>query len=498
VDYCIGRVVLIDFENALKEYGVEPRGIIHIGAHYGQEIKVYDKCKVGSVLFFEPLLKNFVKLKQNVGTKDNIKLENLALGNSVGEIEMYVEEENEGQSSSILKPMLHKQQYPHIKFTKKEKVKITSLNQYGKNNDLSQYNIIVIDVQGYELSVFKGATDFLANIDLIVTEVNRAELYENATRVVDLDAFLSKSGFKRVFTNWEGQTWGDAIYVKGGGTQLVNLFDKNFLHAKAQLGFDCAGIKKPKKIKWVRNNIEWDGITVFTDEKCYSNFVDQTTCKIKVAWLMESPALKPRIYMSINKIAHKFDYIFSNVKLSFLNDEHKMVVFPMAGAWVDPISENHPKNKKISAIFSPKNYLPGHKIRKQIEERLKNKKMVDFYGKEHKFIENKSEGLYDYMFSIAVENARADDFFTEKVVDCFLSKTIPIYYGPSNMGEYFNNDGIITFNTVEELNQTLNEIDREMYMKKIVAVEENFQKALKYQIPDDRLIEEINRRENND
>jgi hypothetical protein len=206
--------MLVDFEKFTSIHNISKKGVIHIGAHYGKEIETYQKTNVENILFFEPLSLNFSVLKDRVSHFKNVKLENCALGDTEGTIKMHVEEKNQGQSSSILKPRGHLFQYPHIQFTKEETVNITTLDKYSQNNDLKDYNIIVIDVQGYELPVFKGAINTLNNIDMIISEVNRAELYENVTMVPELDAFLSSFNFKRVFTNWEGHTWGDAVYIK--------------------------------------------------------------------------------------------------------------------------------------------------------------------------------------------------------------------------------------------------------------------------------------------
>jgi hypothetical protein len=60
----------------------------------------------------------------------------------------------------------------------------------------------------------KGGIKTLATIDYILTEVNRDELYENCTRIEQLDSFLETLNFQRVETHWEGGTWGDAFYLK--------------------------------------------------------------------------------------------------------------------------------------------------------------------------------------------------------------------------------------------------------------------------------------------
>lgn len=125
---------------------------------------------------------------------------------------MYVESANKGQSSSILKPSLHTKQYPHIIFDNKETVKMVKLDDVDFN--FTNYNMINIDVQGYEMEVFKGSKLILNHIDYIITEVNRDEVYENCTKINELDNFLLGFNFKRVETTWDGITWGDALYVK--------------------------------------------------------------------------------------------------------------------------------------------------------------------------------------------------------------------------------------------------------------------------------------------
>ena len=206
--------MLLDFEELIKKYNLKIRGVIHIGAHYGQEHQIYKNENIGNIVYFEPLLKNFQILKENV--KDEAILFNLALGCEKNEIEMFVENNNLGQSSSILEPHLHLQQYTIIQFDKKELVKMEKLDDIDIT--FEHYNLINIDVQGYELNVFCGAKKVLEKIDYIISEVNRADLYKNCTKVEELDLFLKTYGFERVETSWVGNTWGDALYIKKNDT----------------------------------------------------------------------------------------------------------------------------------------------------------------------------------------------------------------------------------------------------------------------------------------
>jgi len=202
--------MLLDFDKILKKYNMNIKGVIHIGAHYGQEHSLYKKNGISNIVYFEPLSKNFQTLKENV--KDDAILFNLALGNKEDYVEMFVEDKNKGQSSSVLEPKLHLTQYPHITFDSKESVKMNKLDNIEL--DIKKYNFINIDVQGYELEVFKGATKTLENIDYIISEINRDELYTNCVKFDELCDFLSKFGFQPIEQSWIGRTWGDGLFIK--------------------------------------------------------------------------------------------------------------------------------------------------------------------------------------------------------------------------------------------------------------------------------------------
>lgn len=204
--------MLLNFDNLIKKYGLQIKGILHIGAHYGQEHKEYVNHNIKNIIYFEPLKNNFKILLSNIQLTDTIKAYNIALGNVEGETEMFVETANQGMSCSILEPQNHLLQYPGITFNSKETVLINKLDNIQYNRE--EFNFINIDVQGYELEVFKGGIKSLEHIDYVMTEINRDILYKNCALETDLDSFLSRFGFIRVETLWAGGTWGDALYIK--------------------------------------------------------------------------------------------------------------------------------------------------------------------------------------------------------------------------------------------------------------------------------------------
>ena len=203
--------MLLQFNKLCDVYSLDIKGIIHIGGHYGQEYDLYKPLNV-PILFFEPITNSFNILKNKLGNDSNVLAFQCALGNENKMVNMNVEIANNGQSSSILKPKKHLEQYPHITFDFTEEVSMFRLEDL--DIDFSKYNFINIDVQGYELEVFKGANTVLKNIDYIISEVNKDEVYENCPHVDELDEYLSQFYFRRVETDWAGETWGDALYIK--------------------------------------------------------------------------------------------------------------------------------------------------------------------------------------------------------------------------------------------------------------------------------------------
>ena len=202
--------MLISFTNLRRKYNMNIKGIIHIGAHYGEEISEYIDNGIQDIILFEPLVENFDILSKKVKTLNaNIEGYQVALGSKKGDATMYVSD-NEKQSSSVLKPKVHLTHHPHVKFPSTEDVEVHLLDDYNSKD----YNFINMDVQGYELEVLKGGTKTLDHVDYVYCEVNRDEVYENNAYVEELDEFLSGYNMKRVETDWAGDIWGDALYIR--------------------------------------------------------------------------------------------------------------------------------------------------------------------------------------------------------------------------------------------------------------------------------------------
>ena len=191
-----------------------------------------------------------------------------------------------------------------------------------------------------------------------------------------------------------------------------------------------------------------------------------------IGFLIESRSVIQGVYANFilnwDKVINNFKYIFVNYN-SFLKYDPKIQWAPASFIWIDE-PQVYPKSKLISMITSTKRGLPEYERRLRTAEVMYGLG-VDVYGKGISYIEKKEEGLCDYMFSIAMENDVYSGNFTEKIMDCFATGTIPIYSGDPTIDRIFNPDGIIKFTDDFHPSQ----VNEDMYYEKMDAIQENLQ-----------------------
>jgi len=246
-----------------------------------------------------------------------------------------------------------------------------------------------------------------------------------------------------------------------------NLVGGGFNHYNG--GNKCSSIYKQesKYIEWVTSGAEG---TFYIDEYINLVFDDDISTK-KYGWLLESQNIKPHVVEDVKKnylhYVRDFDSIFTHNQ-ELINLHPKFKFAPLQGSWITE-PKLYEKSMLVSMICSNKSMCAGHNHRLLWAKKLQGK--VDFYGRGFNEIQNKEEGLVDYMFSVAIENASYETYFTEKIQDCFATGTIPIYYGAPDIEKFFNPKGIITLN--DDFNVDL--LTSEMYYDRLDAVKENLE-----------------------
>ncbi len=101
------------------------------------------------------------------------------------------------------------------------------------------------------------------------------------------------------------------------------------------------------------------------------------------------------------------------------------------------------KTEHFSAVISGHNALPGHYQRLKLLDKILSQSDIALFGKRHNFIPDKWDAMYPYKYSLAMENSRQNDYWTEKIMDCFLACTMPVYSGCHNIGKYFPKNSYI-------------------------------------------------------
>lgn len=143
-----------------------------------------------------------------------------------------------------------------------------------------------------------------------------------------------------------------------------------------------------------------------------------------------------------------YDRVYSHVHTA---DSRLRTAPPVLDWWLqksfDELSELKPprKSRLMSAIASTKQMIPGHDRRNAFINTLqKDFPEVEIFGRGRPMqLVNKWDGMGDYKFSIAIENTSTPDYWTEKIADCFLSYTVPLYFGATNIDHYFPRDSFI-------------------------------------------------------
>ena len=237
------------------------------------------------------------------------------------------------------------------------------------------------------------------------------------------------------------------------------------------------------KINWSRDISDYE-ICIYTDQKCFNNDIDHT--KKNYAWIIEPPIINGENYSNIVKHHKNFIKVFS-YNLSLIDKIDNFTFVPHGGTWLmDSDIGLWEKTKLISMIFSDKQWNSFHRLRHNIYQNIKDKSYnIDFFGSGcNKRIEFKIEALKDYMFSIVVENSIENDYFTEKLIDCLLSGTIPIYHGTPNIGRYFDINGIIILDSLEQLEDILQNLTIDDYTNRLESVINNYHAAHRYIHPE--------------
>jgi FkbM family methyltransferase len=197
------------------KYITTRRGVLHVGAHEGQERAWYNKQGFSRVVWFEPNTEVCKVLQRNIMTFPNQICFNIGIHDELTKATLHLSSNN-GESSSILEFGTHKEHHPNVKYIGQQEITMMRMDDFliWGCYDMNEFNFLNIDVQGVELNVLKSFGELIRELDYIYLEVNAEEVYKGCALLPDIDSYLKHYGFLRLATVMTKANWGDAFYKR--------------------------------------------------------------------------------------------------------------------------------------------------------------------------------------------------------------------------------------------------------------------------------------------
>lgn len=210
----IGGIVLGEREPFLSQVS----GVIHVGANTGQERWKYFSMGL-RVLWVEPIPKVFAQLQANLSMVPWQRAVRALVTDRDDEPCQFHVANNNGASSSLLELKEHKNVWPSITYTETISLRSTTLPTLLRDHgiDLAAYDALILDTQGSELRVLRGAEPILGTFSFIKTEVADFEAYAGCCQLADIDSYLREQGFREMYRqpfarSANGGTYYDVTY----------------------------------------------------------------------------------------------------------------------------------------------------------------------------------------------------------------------------------------------------------------------------------------------
>jgi len=173
----------------------------------------------------------------------------------------------------------------------------------------------------------------------------------------------------------------------------------------------------------------------------------------------------------------KFKYVFCHDPKLLTLPNAKF--FPFGTCWVNP-NKKYSKDFGVSHLCSSKNQLIGHRLRHQVYNIINTLPYKKINIRTPPRIESKEIIFDGFQYSVIIENTAMPNYFTEKLIDCLVTNTIPIYFGCTNINQFFDDSYFLKFNNINEFDSIIRSITPEFYARVINKIEYNRIKAIEY------------------
>lgn len=206
--------MLMTLDDLSLKYKINPKQILHIGAHLAEEADEYYNCGDPLVFWVEANPDVIEKIEQNISQYANQRVVNFLITDKDGQDREFHVTNYDGMSSSVFEFDRHPMYSPDTVFVNHIQLKSITISTLCDIYDLIP-DLLCLDIQGAELLALRGAGNVLNNVKWIYSEVSTASVYSGGAQMHEIDDFLKNWGV-RVETDlgMHGGTHGDALYVR--------------------------------------------------------------------------------------------------------------------------------------------------------------------------------------------------------------------------------------------------------------------------------------------
>jgi hypothetical protein len=234
--------------------------------------------------------------------------------------------------------------------------------------------------------------------------------------------------------------------------------------------------------KFIGNNPKFKNksISIFND---YTPTIEELSLNPYNILIIQEPNQLFGLHKWAIENAHYFSCILTWGE-EILNECENALLVPFGTTYLHSkdnykILASQEKKFELSFMCGRKHLIDGHFIRHKIYNR--QKEITSIPLKWYFTYDGPKDVCFETsMFHLAIENSQNKNYFTEKIIDAFISKTIPIYRGCQNIGDFFDKRGFFTFDTEEEFFNIVNSLTEEDYYSRKEYIEKNYKLGIYY------------------
>lgn len=195
--------------------------------------------------------------------------------------------------------------------------------------------------------------------------------------------------------------------------------------------------------------------------------------RARISLILGEPSVIHAKHLMLLRLTYRRFYKILTFNETLLGHIPNGIFFPLGSTWVpewrDLVLD---KRAMCSLIASAKADSTGHKLRHKIVDWVRKRgRDVTVMGRGYTPFEAKADGLAAFRYSVVIENVREPNYFSEKLVDALLCRTVPIYWGCPNLDRFMNTDGIIQCASEADIRQAIDRMSVEDFDARLEAIE---------------------------